>query len=118
MIVDGTFDFLTSFLAAIECRGASVDDGKGMGEVRNKANVCYSGIIKLRNQKPKYQITAPTGKVAQARGVTLRVRYNVQPWVGALAWDTEGEVGLWKPMKGGESRAFDLPAVKEKEKKV
>ncbi|KFY38540.1 hypothetical protein V494_04330 [Pseudogymnoascus sp. VKM F-4513 (FW-928)] len=75
------------------------------------------GILKLRNQKPKYQITAPTGKVAQSRGVTLRVRYNVQPWVGALAWDTEGEVGLWKPMKGGESRAFDLPAVKEKEKK-
>lgn len=44
------------------------------------------------------------------------MRYNVQPWIGALAWDTEGEVGLWKPMKGGESRAFDLPAVKEKEK--
>ncbi|OBT63500.1 hypothetical protein VE03_08107 [Pseudogymnoascus sp. 23342-1-I1] len=81
-------------------RGKGVDSGRG--------------IIKLRNQKPKYQITAPTGKVAQARGVTLRVRYNVQPWVGALAWDTEGEVGLWKPMRGGESRAFDLPALKEK----
>ncbi|OBT76875.1 hypothetical protein VF21_04759 [Pseudogymnoascus sp. 05NY08] len=81
-------------------RGKSVDSGRG--------------IIKLRNQKPKYQITAPTGKVAQARGVTLRVRYNVQPWVGALAWDTEGEVGLWKPMKGGESGEFDLPAAREK----
>ncbi|ELR02530.1 hypothetical protein GMDG_01055 [Pseudogymnoascus destructans 20631-21] len=81
-------------------RGKSVDAGRG--------------IIKLRNQKPKYQITAPTGRVAQARGVTLRVRYNVQPWVGALAWDTEGEVGLWKPMRGGQSGEFDLPAVREK----
>ncbi|KFY26107.1 hypothetical protein V493_04259 [Pseudogymnoascus sp. VKM F-4281 (FW-2241)] len=84
-------------------KGKTVDGGRG--------------ILKLRNQKPKYQITAPTGKVAQARGVKLRVRYNVQPWVGALAWDTEGEVGLWKPMKGGESKSFNLPALKEKEKK-
>ncbi|KFX90404.1 hypothetical protein V490_06476 [Pseudogymnoascus sp. VKM F-3557] len=84
---------------------------------RGKTVDASRGIIKLRNQKPKYHITAPTGKVAQTAGVTLRVRYNVQPWVGALAWDTEGEVGLWKPMRGGESKRFDLPAVREKEKK-
>ena len=41
----------------------------------------------------------------------------MQPWVGALAWDTEGEVGLWKPMRGGKSGRFDLPAVREKEGK-
>ncbi|KFX92358.1 hypothetical protein O988_07308, partial [Pseudogymnoascus sp. VKM F-3808] len=58
---------------------------------RGKPVDASRGIIKLRNQKPKYHITAPTGKVAQTAGVTLRVRYNVQPWVGALAWDTEGE---------------------------
>jgi hypothetical protein len=48
--------------------------------------------------------------------VTLRLHYNVQPWVGLLTWDQyETDVGRWKRMKGGVSKVFSLPAVKKKD---
>lgn len=72
------------------------------------------GLLKLKNQKPKYTITAPGGKVGGIEGVKLVVRYNVNPWVGALAWDQAGDIGGWKKMKGGISKAFTLPFVKVK----
>ncbi|KAJ2897484.1 hypothetical protein MKZ38_004651 [Zalerion maritima] len=37
------------------------------------------GLLKLKNQKPKYQITHPSGKIAETTDVKLRVNYNVQP---------------------------------------
>ena len=72
------------------------------------------GVLKLKNQKPKYTITAPGGKVGGIEDVKLVVRYNVNPWVGALAWDQKKDYGGWKRMKGGVSRAFTLPHVKVK----
>lgn len=83
------------------------------------------GIISLKNVKPKYQITAPNGKLAELDGVQLRVHWNVQPWVGWLSWDavgwtrglaTLGGPAWWKEMKGGVSRVFSLPALKSKDK--
>jgi len=74
------------------------------------------GIIKSRNTKPKYQITDISGKLASRGNVTLDVGWNVQPWVGALTW-TRGEgqgLGRWKGMRGGRSKAFDMPALKGK----
>lgn len=76
---------------------------------------CYSGLLKLKNQKPKYQITHPSGKIGQAGDVALRVHYNVQPWVGLLTWNMDKDVFNWKAMAGGLSEKFVLPAVKSKD---
>src|SRR5256885_4363294 len=45
------------------------------------------GVLALKNQKPKYQITDPSGIMSERSNVTLVVGWNVQPWVGALIWD-------------------------------
>ena len=74
------------------------------------------GIVRLKNSKPKYQITDISGKLASRTNVTLELGWNVQPWVGALTW-TIGEgkgFGRWKGVQGGRSKAFDLPALKGK----
>lgn len=71
------------------------------------------GILKLANQKPKYQITDISGKLAERTNATLVVGWNVQPWVGALLWSNEN---LFRGRSGvagtGRSRAFDFPALK------
>ncbi|KAG6009663.1 hypothetical protein E4U21_001727 [Claviceps maximensis] len=72
------------------------------------------GLLKLKNQRPKYQITHPSGKVAQVDNVTLRLRYNVQPWVGFLTWNMAEKLGYWWPVDGGVSEPFEFPAVKVK----
>ncbi|KAK8066434.1 hypothetical protein PG997_013181 [Apiospora hydei] len=74
------------------------------------------GLLSLKNQRPKYQITHPTGRIAETSDVRLRVHYNVQPWVGFLTWSqTERDFGRWLRVKDGVSRAFTLPAVKKKD---
>ncbi|KAI1139024.1 signal peptidase 22 kDa subunit [Hypoxylon sp. FL0543] len=73
------------------------------------------GKLSLKNQKPKYQITHPTGKIAETDDVTLHVNYNVQPWVGILTWNQDFDLGRWKKLSGGVSNAFELPALKKKE---
>lgn len=72
------------------------------------------GKIVLKNQKPKYQITSPTGKLAETDDVVLKVHYNVQPWVGVLTWTQQAQLGKWEAMDGGESKVFKLPALKQK----
>jgi hypothetical protein len=81
----------------------------------NPINHVNRGKLSLKNQRPKYQITHPTGKVAQTSDVTLHVNYNVQPWVGALTWNQDVDLALWKRMAQGISKAFELPAVKKKD---
>lgn len=74
------------------------------------------GLIRLKNSKPKYQITDISGQLAATSNVTLEVGWNVQPWVGALTW-TMGEGnswGRWIGLKGGRSKAFDMPPLKVK----
>lgn len=74
------------------------------------------GLIKLKNSKPKYQITDISGQLAGTSNVTLELGWNVQPWVGALIW-TMGEGsswGRWQGVKGGRSQAFDMPPLKVK----
>ncbi|GAM83986.1 hypothetical protein ANO11243_019760 [Dothideomycetidae sp. 11243] len=82
------------------------------------------GIVRLSDQKPKYQVTTPAGRIAGLENCTLHLRYNVQPWVGALTWDAwpravadEGKAEsiltpLWKSLSGGRSKTFKMPAVK------
>jgi len=72
------------------------------------------GLINLKNQKAKYQITAPNGKVAETSDVVLKVHYNVQPWVGVLTWTPQVEFARWRKVKGGISKAFSLPPLKKK----
>ena len=74
------------------------------------------GIIRLKNSKPKYQITDISGVLSERANITLEVGWNVQPWVGALTW-TFGEgqsFGRWNGIKGGRSKSFDMPALKGK----
>ncbi|KAI1076290.1 signal peptidase 22 kDa subunit [Whalleya microplaca] len=73
------------------------------------------GKLSLKNQKPKYQITHPTGKIAETDDVKLRVHYNVQPWVGILTWNQDFDFALWNKMGDGISNTFKLPALKKKE---
>lgn len=44
------------------------------------------------------------------------MRWNVQPWVGALTWTLgEGDTfARWSGVKGGKSKVFDMPALKGK----
>ena len=76
--------------------------------------MCNRGKIELKNQKAKYQITSPSGKLAETEGMVLKLHYNVQPWVGVLTWTPQIEFGNWKKMKGGVSKVFKLPALKVK----
>ncbi|KAL8726033.1 MAG: hypothetical protein Q9166_006978 [cf. Caloplaca sp. 2 TL-2023] len=74
------------------------------------------GLIRLKSSKPKYQITDISGVLSGTSNVTLELGWNVQPWVGALTW-TLGEGykwGRWQGLKGGRSKAFDMPALKVK----
>ena len=72
------------------------------------------GVLKLSNQKPRYQITDHTGKIANRGNATLELGWNIQPWVGALTWTNWNDWGSWLGLKGGRSKAFDFPAVPEK----
>ena len=73
------------------------------------------GVIRLKNQKPKYQITDPSGVISERSNATLQVSWNVQPWVGALIWDKGyfgGRVGAWEAGKPGRSEPFQFPPLK------
>jgi len=90
------------------------------------------GILRLSNQKPKYQITTPTSRIAGLSNCTLHLRYNVQPWVGALQWSAwpaskdgvgrqkqqEGTTSLltpfWASLRGESSAVFEMPELKAK----
>ncbi|KAB8234738.1 signal peptidase complex subunit SPC3 [Aspergillus alliaceus] len=79
-----------------------------------KKDKAAPGVLRLRNQRAKYQIGDITGKMAERNNVTLSVGWNVQPWVGALWWSpgsgavprTEGSTRRSKP--------FVFPALKTK----
>ncbi|OJJ95452.1 hypothetical protein ASPACDRAFT_81930 [Aspergillus aculeatus ATCC 16872] len=70
------------------------------------------GILRLRDQKAKYQIGDVSGKMAERENVTLAVGWNVQPWVGALWW-SPGSGSVPRTKGGvGVSDAFGLPALR------
>lgn len=96
------------------------------------------GLLQLRNVKPKYQITDISGSLAERQDVMLKVGWNIQPWVGGMqwSWTTEfvapldgtsyksqkgllsGGLWRWRPMNGGVSELFELPALPGKKKVV
>lgn len=114
-----------------------VNKNKNSRSSKNKKNtksakttdVVQPGRILLKNQKPKYHITDPSGVLSERSNVTLQVSWNVQPWVGALVWDKGylgSRVGPWQPGVEGTSKVFEFPplkgskpeVVKEKEPKT
>ncbi|KAF1954136.1 signal peptidase 22 kDa subunit [Byssothecium circinans] len=74
------------------------------------------GVIKLTNQRPKYQITDITGKLQNRTDVRLELGWNVQPWVGAQLWTNWRDLGMWKGLEGGKSETFTFPAIGAKKK--
>lgn len=94
---------------------ASKNKSKRAGDKSKTTALSKPGKINLKNQKPKYQITDPSGIMSERSNVTLQVGWNVQPWVGALVWDKGylgSRVGSWQNGKTGRSKSFDLPALK------
>lgn len=101
------------------------------------------GLLRLEGQRPKYQITDPSGRLAERSNVTLELNWNIQPWVGALTWFSAGSesamvnggangrtpknwersilgllpyIGTWSRLQAGGARTadFDLPGLKDK----
>ncbi|KAI4190664.1 MAG: hypothetical protein LQ346_004877 [Caloplaca aetnensis] len=74
------------------------------------------GLVRLKNSKPKYQITDISGQLSATSNATLELGWNVQPWVGALTWTMreDSSWGRWTGMVGGRSKAFDMPSLKVK----
>ncbi|KAF2864585.1 microsomal signal peptidase-like protein subunit [Piedraia hortae CBS 480.64] len=70
------------------------------------------GIVRLQNQKPKYQITDISGRMAERANATLHLHWNIQPWVGFLTWDKAHPIGKWKPLEGNTSPEFTFPVLK------
>lgn len=106
--------FLPAFLPTPVTGTAPAKRGKKNTPKKAKATSTSPGVLRLRGQKSKYQISDITGRLAERQNVTLSVGWNVQPWVGALRWSP------WTgatPRTSGtvlRSEMFDFPALKEK----
>lgn len=87
---------------------------KGLvGKNKNKKKAeTEPGVLRLRGQKSKYQISDITGKLAERPNVTLNVGWNVQPWVGLLWWSPRSGAIPRTAGTAGVSKPFDFPALK------
>lgn len=88
---------------------------KGSDAKSKTKDLVKPGVISLKNVKPKYQITDPSGVLSERGNATLQVSWNVQPWVGALVWDKGilgNRVAKWEAGKPGRSEVFEFPALK------
>ncbi|KAI9933248.1 hypothetical protein ASPWEDRAFT_174405 [Aspergillus wentii DTO 134E9] len=79
---------------------------------KSKKEPAAPGVLRLRGQRGKYQISDITGKMAERSNVTLSVGWNVQPWVGALWWSPGSGAVPRTAGQAGSSKPFDFPAVK------
>lgn len=96
-------------------KASSSSKSKKGSTTTNTKDIVKPGLLSLKNQKPKYQITDPSGILSEKSNATLQVRWNVQPWVGALVWDggmLGNRVGPWEAGKVGRSEMFDFPPLK------
>lgn len=87
---------------------------KGLvGKNKNKKKTeVEPGVLRLRGQRSKYQISDITGKLAERPDVTLNVGWNVQPWVGLLWWSPRSGAIPRTAGTAGVSKPFDFPALK------
>ncbi len=96
--------------------GAAAANSAAKGSTANASGRPPVGILSLPKQRPKYQITDVTGKVAERANCTLELGWNVQPWVGVLTWRNWDTIGVWKGLEGGRTPAFDFPSLHGKQK--
>ena len=95
----------------------SSNSKKSKSKTSESKELVKPGVLSIKNQKPKYQITDPSGMMGERPNVTLTVGWNVQPWVGALVWDQSllgNRMGPWDAGKVGRSETFTFPALKGK----
>jgi signal peptidase complex subunit 3 len=108
----------------------STSKSRAGNEKGKTTDVIKPGVLVLKNQKPKYQITDPSGIISSRPNATLTLSWNVQPWVGPLLWDRgmlEDKMGpaaaekswnlpffkyQWKGALLPRSPSFDFPPVK------
>ncbi|KAF7716431.1 Uncharacterized protein PECH_005275 [Penicillium ucsense] len=76
------------------------------------------GVLRLRGQRAKYQISDITGRLAGRENVTLSVGWNVQPWVGALWWAPATGAVPHTQGRLVSAESFDFPALKGAKKPV
>lgn len=82
------------------------------GLAKKKPESSTPGVLSLRNQRPKYQISDITGRMAGTENVTLAVGWNVQPWVGALWWSPGSGAVPHTEGAAGRSAVFAFPELK------
>lgn len=95
-------------------KGSNNNNSNNKQKQTKQATTTKPGVLHLKNQKSKYQITDISGQIAERENVTLSVGWNVQPWVGVLQW-SEG-TGAWPRTEGqvGRSKTFNFPPLKTK----
>ncbi|PGH11895.1 hypothetical protein AJ79_04587 [Helicocarpus griseus UAMH5409] len=105
---------------------SSSKSAKSKSKSKSTSPTKTPGLLRLRNQKPKYQITDISGRMVSREGAQLVVAWNVQPWVGALMWSPHSkiaenvggafggalDVAVITGGRGGRSKPFDFPALK------
>lgn len=85
----------------------------------------YPGVLRLRNQRSKYQITDITGRIAERENARLVVGWNIQPWIGLLKWSSGSNleknvpngvsgIGFVTSGASGSSQPFNFPPLKTK----
>jgi signal peptidase complex subunit 3 len=97
-------------------KGKGTEKNKKRSPTLNKekgkttTDITKPGLLALKNQKPKYQITDPSGVISSRPNATLTLSWNVQPWVGPLLWDR----GMLddKHGRGGAAESWNLPFLK------
>ncbi|KAJ5795196.1 Microsomal signal peptidase subunit (Gp23) [Penicillium paradoxum] len=105
-----------SSLAASAAKRNAKRHAKPSKSVKKKKDAPAPGVLRLRGQKGKYQVSDITGRLAERQNVTLHVGWNVQPWVGALFW-APGTGAV--PRTAGtivSSEPFDFPELKGNKK--
>ncbi|CAG8900284.1 unnamed protein product [Penicillium egyptiacum] len=103
---------VSSDAVAVAKRNAKRHAKSKSKSTKSKKEALAPGVLRLRGQKGKYQISDITGRLAQRQNVTLHVGWNVQPWVGALFWAPGTGAA---PRTGGtivSSEPFDFPEEK------
>ncbi|KAI9726084.1 MAG: hypothetical protein M1828_002092 [Chrysothrix sp. TS-e1954] len=85
-------------------RKVSAKSARQSAEAFQAAARLHPGILRLTSQRPKYQITDPSGKLARRANASLELAWNIQPWVGALSWGS-GNAALGASSSGLHSGA-------------
>jgi signal peptidase complex subunit 3 len=100
------------YIQPVKSSKGSTKSKKSSSKSVTKDSQNTPGVLHLTNQRPKYQLNDPSGKIANKSDAILELNWNIQPWVGALVWGNYEDIGMWKGLKGGRSERFTFPELK------